>query len=840
MPNFNTHWLVALAAIDKAPPYVAQGFINWKTAAEGFSKWVRYEMQNVPSWWQGYNFDDRIEDLCQEHFLDRLATDDDATCFSAYMLGACGPDFWILPESLKGMALGVGEHHFDLGHYNRTHMQFAVSVRRVAKALKARSETLQTKVETSYFVGMATHVAADLVIHQLVNRSAGAYNLLEKKWYVENSSLVSRRKTPWSTHNKVEHYWDTLVRLGAHGDLQSDYFVELRKLFKAAGFTKFPQMFPTLEQLRAEAGQHQVAEAYRLRGDSRAYGRLLATLEEESARIPLERPLNYPQLIADRLMNGSVRPFIYDVVVHKGRGAYPGFLVPRSVAGEATSGSMNRAGMGFCEVNKAEFFAKDRNDGTGLTSNNYLTYYVCPDFEQLQRTGGPALEGAPATAAREEAKQGGFYSMRALVAFLDRAAIQAGQFAQTVYGAYQARSPQALGEVRQNWNLDTGLGLQVVSRPSGTPSEVITRLDFVHVFEKGGSSVPLGPAGGADAYLKGRSEVDWMSATPKKPFPTAPADSVKDFSAVKDPPVPEGGKDRAYLDRVRLTGDPRRVVTRLGVPLGADDKKLLALENVGTDGRDKELKYFTEAESGWRQYRPAFTRSSSALNKYRMTEVAHRLTLELRVAIHDLGTDRVGFLLQGDADGIQDPNTDAAKKWLEKAQVLDRGAVEPGRPDSEGGTGSLRHFVTRILVNLEPIKDLKRKPDPPHWNNVVPYEAAKKFYGRNYAISTTRAKVLHAEPASGQFDGKADFTVYKGSSPTEQIFFTVFALVRTPEGVFDVFSKAEVNERELADMRKLDAVGFVKIVLFYALGPAGACQLAECFVDGELTKVESP
>jgi hypothetical protein len=72
---------------------------------------------------------------------------------------------------------------------------------------------------------MATHVAADLVVHQLVNVMAGAYNLLEEDiaylfgntWVNEHGGGYDIRL--WNTHNKVEHFWDSYVRYHYLGDL---------------------------------------------------------------------------------------------------------------------------------------------------------------------------------------------------------------------------------------------------------------------------------------------------------------------------------------------------------------------------------------------------------------------------------------------------------------------------------------------------------------------------------------------------------------------------------------------------------------------------------------------
>ena len=215
MPNFHTHWLVALQAIESAPDVVKKGRNAWVEAALTFKSRLQDALKNAKSVEKAASAIDHahvdwltLMSQANDHYHDMV-------CFSAYMLGACGPDFWTVPS---GKAVSTAGKHFDLGHYNRTHRQFEVSLGEVG----GRSD-LQAMVEQAYFSGMATHIAGDLVIHQLVNVSAGAYNLLKKPWGNEHGLLSNPHG--WSTHNKVEHYWDTYVRhcwLGDYGPLWPD------------------------------------------------------------------------------------------------------------------------------------------------------------------------------------------------------------------------------------------------------------------------------------------------------------------------------------------------------------------------------------------------------------------------------------------------------------------------------------------------------------------------------------------------------------------------------------------------------------------------------------------
>ena len=230
MPCFHTHWLVALRAIQSAPEPVGQGSRAY------LDRCAQYRQALIKA------IDTRAFDAKQTRSALRKALKDAAhdwqkgiqaskeydaiTCFSAYMLGACGPDFWTVGSTshfLRSLIPDRAPEHFDLGHYNRTHHQFELSVADVGGANKT---DLQSLVQRAYFLGMATHVAADLVVHQLVNISAGAYNLLEKwsyifpdkAWQNEDWTLGSLGKNLWNTHNKIEHYWDTYVRYRYLGD----------------------------------------------------------------------------------------------------------------------------------------------------------------------------------------------------------------------------------------------------------------------------------------------------------------------------------------------------------------------------------------------------------------------------------------------------------------------------------------------------------------------------------------------------------------------------------------------------------------------------------------------
>jgi hypothetical protein len=812
MPNFNTHWLVAWLAADSAPEWIQDGGDLYVKKITGFSQAVRKLIVKVNTPKAAADFGTTVAGLAEDFRGDLKSPKnyDNVTCFSAYMCGACGPDFWTLPQLWQPVTLG--EHHFDLGHYNRTHRQFFVSVDRLKGTDKSK---LQAKVEMAYFLGMATHVAADLVIHQLVNRSAGAYNLLEKNWMNEQGHSPA---PIWSTHNKVEHYWDSYVRLRYLGDF-GPVFAEEKdekpkrkpgKLDKRIAPLNLPVIEKLLESVRDPAFRKGFLERAKEAGleaagtmsvpafamaNQRAAEVLAAleeTLAEEETRIALERPLTFPQIFADRLIAGELAPFIYGVVVDKKKGAYEEEAVPKEVTKEANSRGMRFGNDNFSsEKNKVNYFSSKSNTGTSSVSNNYLTYYVCPDLSRLRLFGRNA-----------------FYDLEALEPFIQRAVAQAKTFVGELKSAYESNSTYSLRNIARFWNLDTGLGLRVVRRPTQTSKEVITQLDFVHVLD------PKGGGRGDNERIDYEGGYPYLPGDPKKEatewrhekgqaFPVCSAGPFKELKDVRE----ESGK---YLDSIPLAGpteltqSPREVEDELFFPV---EKSLLQ-----------------KAVAVW-------TASRKKENVIRISELAHRLNLQLRVGVSKLGSDSVGFFLQGDEDGVKGGYKGKPGAWLEKTRMLDLGV------EGKSGPADLRRFTTRLLANLEASMDLK--PSANGWNNVIPYKDNEKNYGRNFAISTGRSRVLNASfTVRKNFDGRNDFGVRQNISPTEQIFFTLHPLVRTPDGVFDIFSKKEVSKEEMKEIRRIQSVGFVKIVLFYELGPNGGCQLGECYVDGLRVAVE--
>jgi Zinc dependent phospholipase C len=839
VPCFHTHWLVALHAISDAPEYIQAGYRAYKTSTEDFRKAC-------------------VDALSEKDFAAKLKTALDnwhkriwerdqngsITCFSAYMLGACGPDFWMLPSEPTNWAIPSMAHlHFDFGHYNRTHRQFEVSIGQVGGKDKDKDDQ-QNQAHRSYFLGMATHIAADLVIHQLVNVTAGAYNLLEnrddskhdKVWKNENGSLPV---SIFNAHNKVEHFWDTYVRyryLGDHGPFwpkepESDDLKTPGPWDDQAWPSLDPLGFPTVEGLRREAkGQirdleekvkaaedqnqqstgHKMGRLFHVVDDPVAQQRdaniksLKTTLDylkdslkileknQDRTRFTIEKPLMFPWLFADRVLNDDdpMMPFIYSVVVDKKTGAYPEAETFPAAKVEAESPQMlsnpEKDDKDYAEWQKLAWFASKPNKTTDSTTFNYLTFIVGPNVEQT-RTKGRNV----------------FYDYQALGPFVTSAVVAAGKFVTELATAYNNGKSDGLGKLGTFWNLDTGLGLRVKQVASNTDHESVTLLDFVHVFEE--LRTPTLQYNRSEPYLAAWQRGNKGPVQKKSmPYNFTNAQAFKTYAH----------KPFADIQSV------------------CEDKNDQYLEQIFVEKPDPPPEKATIVK----------TAATKAENKLVQDKIKNRLTLCLRAAIADLkmpgatnpkgkndDCEEMALFLYGDKTFSDKATTEETRKWLE-----DAGKILDYREQPVEMKRGLQVFTTRLLVNTKKeaagdAEKVEREIAKGKWNNVVPYKTKKDDYGRNFAISTGRKFVLHPID-SGNFNPFTDFAYYDKISPTEQVFFTLYPLVKEDgDQYFDVFSKQSVD---LNTIKKIDDCGVVKLVLIYERSEGVGLDLKECYIDG--------
>jgi len=161
------------------------------------------------------------------------------------------------------------------------------------------------------------------------------------------------------------------------------------------------------------------------------------------------------------------------------------------------------------------------------------------------------------------------------------------------------------------------------------------------------------------------------------------------------------------------------------------------------------------------------------------------------------------------------------EEWLETAYLIDggtdSGTTKPGR--SAVRNGSLQVFSTALRMSLDPA-------DRTFWS--MEFEL-----GRNYAVGIGRASVLHPVKVNSVFNPKKQLAQYKEVSPTEQVFFSLYVIVKQQDGkVFEVLSGEPITDEVYRKLRRIDAAGFVKIVLHYETGAQGTLHFEKCFVDG--------
>ncbi|OFX20004.1 MAG: hypothetical protein A2V77_18125 [Anaeromyxobacter sp. RBG_16_69_14] len=808
MPNFHTHWLVAYGAISRAPEPVRKGADAFLKAGSDLRTQLKLALEEPRLEAVQAAANDAMKTWKKAVEAKKDNIKDNITCFSAYMLGACGPDFWTLPSGKRNVP-DTADFLFNLGHYNRTHRQFQVSVARQ----ESREDTPKARAEQAYFCGMATHVAADLVIHQLVNVTAGAYNLLEKHWINEqrkegmgpvarallmagsagdsypmspssvdafvNSPQLSFQeefadsgvKKFWSMHNKVEHYWDTYVRYRYLGDYGSVY-PDQRDQDRAFGRLDPPLGLPTVEGL--------------LKDIKNPPKHVREYLSHPETRRMIEKPLCFPQIYCDRATKGDDldAKTLYEVVATRANPVsdlHPELTKERGKLegkGEDMSGGTERS--------KLNYFTSKTNDYTEEPVTwNYLTYFVCPDLAKVQKCGAD------------------FYDPRALVEFVLSARGVASAFVGELTDAYaSAAKPKdrkstvdhpdkvKLGRLGNFWNLDTGLGLRVQHLGKATPEEAVTRLDFVHVLDAaGGGGQARIEVAGERPFLDGKETVQKKPENEMRTYDTilerlpAPTRSTRPSTwKVGKPLFNPGMAPCSGVDcpTEKLLSQPQLLICKPKPFLSL----CLRIPTARLGAQEGELGYFLHAE-------PGDYRTSLYAVQQKEGEWPLRLAKEMTEA------------------------------WLEKARLFDAGTnSRDHKPGKSEVKGSLQVFSTALRLSLDPA-------DRDYWD--VP----KYWFGRNFAVGTGRRSVLHPVKVNGAFDPKEQLAPYDGISPTEQVFFSLYVIVKRQDGrVFEVLSGAELTRDDYQKLLRIDAAGFVKIVLHYETGAQGTLHFEECFVDG--------
>ena len=855
MPNFNTHWLTAIKCLEsnRLPVDILTGFDKYKKITSVYDRKLKWTIKSVYNKESRKNFIKKeFERLFNKYNEDLTKPEnyDPITLFSAYTLGACGPDFWTLTsKSQFGIIPDTAGLHFDLGHYNRSHRQFQVAIKRWQGMDK---KSLQVRAEQAYFYGMATHIATDCVVHQLVNVYAGAYHLLVRdNWHSEHGKAPIKL---WNTHNKVEHYWDSYIRYRYLGDTGPVFEKEGMSLDREDWMS--PLGFPTTETIIADIDkeiteyknefttcgnpkrQETITEIIDVKKTLRDY------IKTNEVKYKIEKPFILPRIFCDRVLaeNSDIKPFLYDIIVNKESGAYETGIIFKGAIDESTHYQMQgpsktvvtevtdknnkkkkveKTVQTYNENKKLTYFSSKNNEGIPNTGFNYLNYVVCPNLSHVKKYGW-----------------NDFYHTLSLKPFIDSAAEAGKKFISDLSSGITGGDPENIGILKYFWNLDTGLGLQVKNLPSDTRKEVITELNFIHITEAMNRRIKGVPRDvkivlsedpdviAKKAQSKNNAVNDKKfeksvknarvvrfknnSGTPVSAFETYGSDP---FNSLAD--IAETDKKK-YLDKIRLNVKESR--------MGRD----FSIEN-----------FFSGVGTGTKSGTNAATNETTTVQHQ---DVKHRLSLRIRVPIAELyEKENLGFFMNTDkGPALSAPDGGKAQgidlyAWAGKNQVIDY--CETKEQDKSAyrfvRDNGLCVFESRLLANLENEKGLDRVLEKGSWNNVIPYSShVGKQHNRNYAVSAGRENVILPRN-TGSFTGKSHFKMYENISPTEQVFFTLYSLVQTPSGCFDLFSKEPVDETKEKDLKKIDNLGMVKIVLYYSYTDnGGAIQAKDCYVDG--------
>ncbi len=870
MPGFTAHWLVAIRSIESAPAYVKSGFDAYALAVNSLNGDLTTAIDNIikgkatvkafmgeAGWIHKTpgRFDQIIEE-CDKAFKgigkDEEGKDkpnpalrDDITCFSAYMLGACGPDFWMMPSHGGGRApLNMGAHHFDLGHYNRTHMVFKRFVYELitnpgkfpySTGNGKKEPLLQAKVAISYYMGMCTHFAADLVVHPLVNVSAGAYGLLTKEWQPEMTGGLNI----FNTHNKVEHYWDSYLKWRIFcgdvviGDKAAD--ATDQKLWADANFTSLH--FPTAESLVRYIGTP----------DTKDKKELIAFIEKSDNKYLLEKCHNFAHVFCDRMLEEKpdIQTFLYDIAVDKKHGAYPRKLMYAKACQEAIDTQFDDAVSAKRETGKREWnkrekawtpeitktgkseklklnaFSSSTNKGKSYNSLNWINYVALPDLEKVAQYGMSV-----------------FYDRSALPRFLDRAANTAGELIKALNraillathntSAIKSMHDVNLGVLEGFWNLDTGMGLRVLKdEDSRTTREVNTILDFQHILNEAthlaiGHSIDYAYMAKINSAEYGRNP----SGDGINVFKIYGGDECRfeDILKVKE-------KEQSHLDKIRVDHPVQSQNTLSAATTQQNNQQPtnivkqpmwnrlnLTLRGYMPDfqNRQETMAFYFYGDKA-----KTFHSEKGTLGEYSLDDKFIRKWLTTSAKPFDFFTTGTAGKSDNKRDGVE---------------IFKRGAYD------------LCQFDTHFLATVETKDDAMEKIlSGENWCNVVS-DTLRSLYGWNFAVGTGRKKVLH--PAgSGTFCADRDFESYKNVSPTEYVYFSVHPLIKMkeygkgamPKGwsfqstYLDIISEKMVAKEQIEkDLIKINWMGFVKIVLIYEYVKERdrGVQLKEYYIDG--------
>ena len=131
----------------------------------------------------------------------------DVNCVSAGFahIGAVGPDLFYLGVGTTSM-----DYMANLMHYNKTGPYVIFGINSIKEIFNDNNNTDKELNILAYYMGHASHIAADVIVHPLVNSLVGAYPDLSRRFFHARSKNISIIPL-WRTHNIIEHYQDAYV-----------------------------------------------------------------------------------------------------------------------------------------------------------------------------------------------------------------------------------------------------------------------------------------------------------------------------------------------------------------------------------------------------------------------------------------------------------------------------------------------------------------------------------------------------------------------------------------------------------------------------------------------------
>jgi outer membrane protein OmpA-like peptidoglycan-associated protein len=447
MPGQVTHFYTAARIAHDFPdvdgddvmPCVKAGILEWIDANNEFKS--EAERVNKENTWSS---DDEF-DAAMKKYKETILNSENIALLSAFATGAVGPDLWTIPASTRDALSNEidGTWYFDMGHYNCSHV-FPVYTLAKIKNNSGAWKSLQRKYRTAYILGFISHIATDITCHPLVNVFAGAYHQQKQKRWEFESGLMNLRKNVFNDHNKIEHYWDGVVRYLCFEGYHSAIPSEMKQIRKNDFGQKIDWNFPNYSQYLSDYMHSSVDD---LDSEDELFLNLSTSLAGPFGQLY--------KATGERKVEPFIREYYWDAYVKS-----DSYL--RADADETLHPNNLKD-----EIQKLEFFYLQHGIGWITTQKKYLDDAL-PSIENAFKKG-------------EE-----FFSTAALGNYI-RCAIEVGSSYITNALKYLNSKDGKIEDLYylHNWNLDIGSAIRIkelVSDASNSQENRTIRIEMENVF----------------------------------------------------------------------------------------------------------------------------------------------------------------------------------------------------------------------------------------------------------------------------------------------------------------------------------------------------------------------